>query len=90
MNFPALSLTHHRMFMERSVGPMQKLIQSLAGNPEKLAEVRADVDALALPYYAENVVHQGYIPTRAKRADQLTVSLSTQQSTDMEVPLPRL
>lgn len=66
MNFPALSLAHYRVFMERCVGPMQKLIESLASEPEKLAEVRADFDALALPYYAENVVHQDYILTRAK------------------------
>jgi hypothetical protein len=45
---------------------MQKLVQSLAGDPEKLAEVRADFGALALPYYADNVVHQDYILTRAK------------------------
>ncbi len=66
MNFPALSLPHYRMFMERSVGPMQKLVQSLSGDPEKLAAVRAEFETLAHPYYAENVVVQDYILTRAR------------------------
>ncbi len=66
MNFPALSLPHYRMFMERSVGPMQKLMQSLSGDPEKLAAVRAEFETLAHPYYAENVVVQDYILTRAR------------------------
>ncbi len=66
MSFPALSLAHYRMFMEKSVGPMHKLVESLASEPEKLAAVRAEFDALAQPYYVDNVVHQNYILTRAQ------------------------
>lgn len=66
MSFPALSLAHYRMFMEKSVGPMQKLVESLASEPEKLAAVRAEFDALTQPYYVDNVVHQNYILTRAQ------------------------
>jgi SAM-dependent methyltransferase len=66
MTFPALSLAHYRTFMERSVGPMQKLVESLASDPEKLKAVRAEFDALVEPYYADNVVHMDFILTRAK------------------------
>ena len=66
MSFPALSLAHYRLFMERSVGPMQKLVESLAGEPQKLATMRAEFDALAQSYYSDNVVHQDYILTRAQ------------------------
>jgi len=65
MNFPALSIPHYRLFMERSVGPMQKLVEGLAGDPEKLAAVRAEFDALVTPYYVGNVVRQDYLLTRA-------------------------
>lgn len=65
MIFPALSVEHYRLFMERSVGPMQKLVEALAGAPDKLAAVRAEFDALALPYFATNVVRQDYLLTRA-------------------------
>ena len=66
MIFPALSVEHYRLFMEKSVGPMQKLVETLAGDPEKLSAIRAEFDALMRPYYADNLVHQDYILTRAK------------------------
>jgi SAM-dependent methyltransferase len=65
MGFPALSVEHFRQFMEKSVGPIQKLVERLARDPEKLSAIRAEFDALTRPYYAENVVHQDYILTRA-------------------------
>ena len=66
MTFAALSLAHFRVFMERSVGPMQKLVERLADEPEKLSGVRAEFEGLAAPYYFDNVVHQGYLLTRAQ------------------------
>jgi SAM-dependent methyltransferase len=65
MKFPALSIGHYRLFMERSVGPMQKLVESLAGDSEKLAATRAEFDALVAPYYADNLVQQDYLLTCA-------------------------
>ena len=66
MTFPALSIAHFRLFMERAVGPIQKLVERLQAEPEKLAAVRAEFDALAAPYYADNVVRQDYLLTRAQ------------------------
>ena len=40
-------------------------MESLAGDPQKLAAVRAEFDALAGSYYTDNVVHMDYILTRA-------------------------
>ena len=65
MTFPALSLAHYRLFMERAIGPLQRVVESLADAPEKLAAVRAEYEALTQPYYTDNVVHQSYILTRA-------------------------
>jgi SAM-dependent methyltransferase len=62
----ALSVEHFRLFMETSVGPMQKLVEGLAGDPEKLSAIRAEFDALMRPYYADNVVHQDYLLTRTR------------------------
>jgi hypothetical protein len=66
MSVPALSVEHFRLFMEKSVGPTQKLVESLATDPEKLSAIRAEFDALMLPCYADNIVHQDYILTRAR------------------------
>ena len=66
MAFPALSIEHYRLFMERSVGPIQKLVESVATEPEKLAALRAEFDAMVSLHYADNVVHQDYLLTRAQ------------------------
>lgn len=66
MQVPALSLQHFRSFMERSVGPMQKLVEALANDPRKLSELRREFDAMSALYYHGNVVHQDYLLTRAQ------------------------
>ena len=66
MILQALSLAHYRQFMEQSVGPIQKLVEGLAGDPARLAAVRAEFEALAAPYYVDNVVRQDYLLTRAQ------------------------
>lgn len=66
MVFPALSVAHFRLFMERSVGPMQKLVEGAAGDLRKLGTLRAEFDALVAPYYFDNLVHQDYLLTRAQ------------------------
>ncbi|MFZ1018042.1 MAG: methyltransferase domain-containing protein [Candidatus Cybelea sp.] len=65
MTVPALSLPHYRMFMERSVGPMEKLVASLAGEPERLEAVRREFDQICEPYFTDNLVSQEYLLTRA-------------------------
>ena len=70
MSVPALSVEHFRYFMERSVGPMQKLVEGLASDPEKLAAVRAEFDALMKPYYEDNIVRQDYILARAAAREE--------------------
>ena len=65
MTIAALSLEHFRLFMETSVGPVQKLVEGVAGDPAKLAAIRAEFDAMVSPYYAENVVRQDYLLTKA-------------------------
>ncbi|HEX4012756.1 MAG TPA: class I SAM-dependent methyltransferase [Candidatus Cybelea sp.] len=66
MTVPALSLAHYRDFIERSVGPMEKLVASLADDPERLAAIRREYDELSAPFFADNVVSQEYLLTRAR------------------------
>ena len=68
MRFSALSIPHFRLFMERSVGPMQKLVEHLAADPKRLEGFRAEFEALAAPYHFDNVMHQDYLLTRAQAA----------------------
>jgi SAM-dependent methyltransferase len=66
MLIATLSLAHFRHFTERAVGPMQKLVERLAAEPEQLALVRAEFEALAAPHFTDNQVCQDYLLSRAQ------------------------
>jgi SAM-dependent methyltransferase len=65
LQFPALSLPHFREFTERSLGPMQKLIETFANDQARLAALRAEFEEVARPYYVGNMIRQDYLLTRA-------------------------
>jgi SAM-dependent methyltransferase len=66
MRVPALSPQHHRLNVERTAGPMIKLIQQLsATNPQGLEAFRQDYDKIVAEYLHDNVVQQQYLLTRA-------------------------
>jgi SAM-dependent methyltransferase len=68
MLVPALSPQHQRSVMERTAGPIVKLVESLAVNdPSKLATFRREYDALIAEYFEENMIRQDYLITRAKK-----------------------
>jgi SAM-dependent methyltransferase len=70
MRSPYLSVQHIRTFLEQSVGPVMRIAQMLANEPQKLAEFRRELDATAEPYFepGESVLRQDYMHTRATKA----------------------
>ncbi len=68
MIVPTLSARHMRENLERTAGPVVKLVEVLsATDAGKLAAFRADCEALIDEYLADNVVRQSYLMTRAIR-----------------------
>jgi SAM-dependent methyltransferase len=66
MLFPALSVPNYRDHLERTAGPMLKLVESLqTSDPARLAQFRSEYEALVAPYFEDNVVRQDYLLTRA-------------------------
>ena len=66
MLFPALSVQNYRDHIERTAGPMLKLVESLLTfDPARLAQFRGEYDALIAPYFEDNIVRQDYLLTRA-------------------------
>ncbi|HEX2021250.1 MAG TPA: methyltransferase domain-containing protein [Candidatus Thermoplasmatota archaeon] len=70
MLFPAMSVGHYRELLERTSGPVLKLVQSMRSDPARLAKFRAEMEAALAPYFEPegNVVRQGYLMTRATKA----------------------
>jgi len=68
MFVPALSVANYRDNIEKTAGPMLKLVEMLsASDPARLAEFRREYDALVEPYFADNVIRQDYLVTRARK-----------------------
>jgi len=68
MQVPALSPQHFRANLERTAGPLIKLVETLAASdPQKLTEFRREYEHLVAEYYADNLVRQDYLLTRAKK-----------------------
>jgi SAM-dependent methyltransferase len=66
MRIPTLSVAHHREAFEKTAGPVIRLVETLSGtDPGKLNAFRREIDALTAEYYADNVLRQDYLMTRA-------------------------
>ena len=62
----ALSPAHHRALIERTAGPIMKVVQELdSSDPGALASFRAEMDALTARYWSDNQIRQGYLMTRS-------------------------
>ena len=68
MLVPALSPQHFRANLERSAGPMIKMVQTLAAtDPDRLRMFRQEFDAIVAQYLQDNLVRQGYLLTRCRK-----------------------
>ena len=66
MLVPALTVQNYRDHIERTAGPMLKLVESLGtSDPARLVQFRREYDAMIAPYFEDNVVRQDYLITRA-------------------------
>lgn len=64
----ALSLAHNREHVERTAGPVVKLVELLrAADPSRLAAFRQEYDAIVADYFHDNVIRQGFLMTRATK-----------------------
>ena len=62
---PCLSPQHYRATIEGTAAPLLKLVQSLSGEPAKLAQFRAELEALIARFTKQNVLLQHFLQTRA-------------------------
>jgi hypothetical protein len=65
---PTLSAQHFREIRERTAGPVLKVVELLsAADPAKLVTFRREFDALVTEDFADNIVTQDYLMTRATK-----------------------
>ena len=68
MRVPALSPQHNRTAMEKTAGPILKLVESLtATDPARLESFRREFETTVADYLADNLVRQDFMITRATK-----------------------
>jgi SAM-dependent methyltransferase len=65
MIVPTLSPAHYRAYMEVTAGPVIKLVSTLANEPARLQEFRAEMDTLIARWFSDNQVRQSFLMSRA-------------------------
>ncbi|HTK69732.1 MAG TPA: class I SAM-dependent methyltransferase [Candidatus Eisenbacteria bacterium] len=66
---PSLSVQHNRVHMEKTAGPVIRMVEVLSEtDPKKLEEFRREYEALMTEYRSENLIRQDYLLTRAIKA----------------------
>lgn len=64
---PSLTIQHSRAMLEATLGPLIGLVRGLAAQPEKLAQLRAELDGLLGEIHRDNHLRQPYLLTRATK-----------------------
>ncbi len=67
MRFHTLSSQHYVMDIERTAGPIVKLVEREKDEPEKVRAFRQELTALIGEYFSDNVVTQHYLLSRATK-----------------------
>jgi SAM-dependent methyltransferase len=68
MVVPALSLQHFRNAQEATIGPLTRLVAALQNEPDKLAKLRADFEAIFRDAHVDNTIRARFLMTRATKA----------------------
>jgi SAM-dependent methyltransferase len=68
IKFQVLSPGHMRLWFEKNIGPLTKLIATLASqSPDTLATLRREIEELSGLYFDENVTPMDFLMTRATK-----------------------
>ena len=62
-----LSVKHARVAQEATIGPLTRIVESLRGEPEKLARLRAEYEAILADVFEDNALHLHFIMARASK-----------------------
>ncbi len=68
MLMQTLSAAHARVMQEATVGPFAKLVELLRDDPQTLARLRHEVEAVFADAFHENCLHLDFLMARAEKA----------------------
>jgi len=67
IHIPTMSVDHYRLFIERSISSVRRLVYVLKSDPRQLQILRQELDAIIDLYYVDNAISQSYMLSWATR-----------------------
>ena len=67
LEMPGLSITHIRTNFEKGAGPLKRMVEAFSEEPEKLLNLRNEIDGAISEYFEDNLLRMDFLMTRAKK-----------------------
>ena len=67
LEMPGLSVTHIRTNFEKGAGPLKRMIEAFAEEPERLSNLRNEIDGAISEYFEDNILRMDFLMTKAKK-----------------------
>ena len=62
---PGLSATHIRTNFEKGAGPLKRMVEAFSEEPEKLSNLRNEIDEAIAEYFEDNLLRMDFLMTKA-------------------------
>ena len=67
LEMPGLSVTHIRTNFEKGAGPLKRMVEAFSEDPEKLLNLRNEIDRAISEYFDNNVLRMDFLMSKAKK-----------------------
>ena len=67
---PGLSVAHIRANFEKGAGPLKRMVEAFAEEPEKLSSLRNEVDEAISEYFEDNLLRMDFLMAKGKKFNQ--------------------
>ena len=67
LEMPGLSVAHIRANFETGAGPLKRMVEAFADEPEKLSSLRNEIDKCIAGYFEDNLLRMDFLMAKGKK-----------------------
>ena len=67
LEMPGLSIPHIRTNFEKGAGPLKRMVEAFSDEPEKLSDLRNEIDEAISEYFGDNLLRMDFLMARGKK-----------------------
>ena len=70
LEMPGLSVAHIRANFEKGAGPLKRMVEAFAEEPEKLSSLRNEIDEAISEYFEDNLLRMDFLMAKGKKFNE--------------------